>query len=156
MSAEPRSEDPVPLKGMRHLAIRVRDMGRSRIFYENLLGLRLVWEPDQNNVYLSSGTDNLALHTIPKEEAPHYHQDVGQFLDHFGFIVESPELVETMAKKMEDAGVRILVPPRAHRDGSCSFYMADPDGNKIQILYEPSLSSEKGRYILGAIRSPDP
>ena len=147
MTSEHRSKDQTPLKGLRHLAIRVLDMDRSRIFYEDLLGLRVVWEPDRDNVYLSSGMDNLALHTIPKEEVSHYHQEVGQFLDHFGFIVESPDQVETMARKMEEAGVRILNPPRAHRDGSCSFYMADPDGNKIQILYEPNLSSEKGQYI---------
>lgn len=141
-----RSDDTRPLKGMRHLAIRVRDMDRSRFFYEKLLGLRVVWEPDQDNVYLSSGTDNLALHRIPKEEVSHYHQEVGQFMDHFGFIVESPKQVEIMARKMEESGVRILHPPKVHRDGSSSFYMADPDGNKIQILYEPSLSSEKGQY----------
>jgi hypothetical protein len=27
--------------------------------------MRVVWEPDPDNVYLSSGTDNLALHRAP-------------------------------------------------------------------------------------------
>jgi len=29
-----------------------------------------------------------------------------------------------------------------HRDGSASFYCADPDGIVIQMLYEPTLSSQ--------------
>ena len=42
---------------------------------------------------------------------------------------------------METAGVRIIKPIKRHRDGSISFYMADPDGNVIQILYEPTISN---------------
>jgi hypothetical protein len=30
-----------------------------------------------------------------------------------------------------------------HRDGSASFYCADPDGIVIQMLYEPTLSLQK-------------
>ncbi len=132
------------LKGMRHLALWVIDMKRSRDFYEGLLDLQVVWEPDPDNVYLSSGWDNIALHSIPKEAIPRYEQKEGQFLDHFGFIVESPQRVEGIAKRMKEAGVTILNPPRSHRDGSYSFYMADPDGNRIQILYEPTISGYHG------------
>jgi catechol 2,3-dioxygenase-like lactoylglutathione lyase family enzyme len=37
-------------------------------------------------------------------------------------------------------GVDIVNPLRRHRDGSVSFYIRDPDGNVIQVLYEPSIS----------------
>ena len=33
-----------------------------RRFYVDLLGFEIEWEPDADNVYLSSGHDNLALH----------------------------------------------------------------------------------------------
>jgi catechol-2,3-dioxygenase len=31
--------------------------------------------------------------------------------------------------------------PKRHRDGSYSFYVADPDGNTVQVLYEPTISN---------------
>jgi hypothetical protein len=34
----------------------------------------------------------------------------------------------------------IIHPLRHHRDGSVSFYIRDPDGNVIQLLFEPSIS----------------
>jgi len=39
--------------------------------------------------------------------------------------------------------VKIVHPFKIHRDGSASFYCADPDGIVIQMLYEPHLSPQK-------------
>jgi catechol 2,3-dioxygenase-like lactoylglutathione lyase family enzyme len=117
----------IPLRGLRHLALRVTDIQKACDFYQGLLGMKIVWEPDPENVYLSSGQDNLALHQIPNAELVRYHQGVGQFLDHFGFLVEKPEQVEEVFKKMETAGVKIIKPVKRHRDGSVSFYITDPD-----------------------------
>jgi len=129
------------LRGLRHLAIRVTDMARARNFYQGLLGMTVIWEPDPENVYLTSGCDNLALHVMPTEEAASFDASKGQAMDHFGIIAESPEVVQAMEVKMKQAGVKIVKPFKGHRDGSSSFYMADPDGNVIQILYEPHISA---------------
>jgi catechol 2,3-dioxygenase-like lactoylglutathione lyase family enzyme len=135
-----------PLISLRHLALRVTDMARSRAFYEGLLGMKLVWEPDPDNVYLSAGSDNLALHQIPSDSLTTYRQE-GQFLDHFGFIVASPLEVEQWHEVLRQAGVPIVKPPARHRDNSVSCYIADPDGNVIQFLYEPTLSNQ--RWVQG-------
>lgn len=119
---------------MRHIALRVRDMARSRAFYEGLLGMRVVWEPDPDNVYLSSGLDNLALHTAD------VHAAEPQRLDHLGFILESREAVDAWQSYLEANGCPILKRVKDHRDGSRSFYVSDPDGNVVQMLYEPNLS----------------
>jgi catechol 2,3-dioxygenase-like lactoylglutathione lyase family enzyme len=132
--------DKITLRGLRHLALRVTDMQKSRDFYQGLLGMKTVWEPDPENVYMSSGQDNLALHQIPNAELSNYQQGGGQFLDHLGFLVEKPDQVEEVFKKMKTAKVKIIKPVKQHRDGSVSFYMADPDGNVVQILYEPTIS----------------
>jgi catechol-2,3-dioxygenase len=106
-------------------------MSRARAFYEGLLGMQAVWVPDPENVYLSSGSDNLALHQTDAVTPE------GGRLDHFGFMVRSKADVDRIAGKMAQSGVPILKAAREHRDGSYSFYMSDPDGNVIQILYEP-------------------
>ncbi|HJT22860.1 MAG TPA: VOC family protein [Nitrospira sp.] len=130
--------------GLRHVALRVTDLKRSRAFYEQLLSMNVVWEPDGENVYLSSGHDNLALHQISAGELPAYRPPTPQLLDHLGVIVESPQAVDAMyremAPKIESFGGRIAKEPKAHRDGSYSFYFSDPDGNVIQALYEPNIS----------------
>lgn len=133
----PEEIPPLPVRGLRHLALRVTDLSKSRRFYEGVLGMKPVWAPDPENLYLSLGSDNLALHQIPAGERL---AKEGSPLDHFGLIAENEAAVDLIARRMEEAGVPILKPVKRHRDGSYSFYMADPDGNSIQILYEPNIS----------------
>jgi len=134
------------IRGLRHLALKVTDITRSRAFYEQLFGFRVVWEPDPGSVYLSSGSDNLALHQIPGHELHDYAKPGPQFLDHCGLIVDSPTAVDRLFSVVEPQlsrfGARIVKRPKQHRDGSVSFYLTDPDGNVIQILYEPNISSK--------------
>jgi catechol 2,3-dioxygenase-like lactoylglutathione lyase family enzyme len=125
----------MPLLGLRHLALRVRDPQASKAFYADAFGMRVVWEPDPDNVYLSSGPDNLALHRA--------QVDGPGALDHLGFVVDSREEVDRLAGRFRARGIRISAEPRDHRDGSRSFYCLDPDGLQIQVLYEPTLSGQR-------------
>jgi len=130
-----------PVQGLRHLALRVLDLSTSMKFYERLFGMRVVWQPDPENVYLSSGRDNLALHQIPADEIAAYRNREHQFLDHFGFLVDSPDTVDLFYHRVQWSKIPIVKPPKRHRDGSYSFYLSDPDHNTIQLLYEPTISS---------------
>ena len=128
------------IKGMRHIALKVRDMAKSKGFYQGLLGMEVVWEPDPQNVYLSSGCDNIALHQVMPGFASIAAE---QHLDHFGFLVESIERVKELEQQFRSAGIKIVHPFKIHRDGSASFYCADPDDIVIQMLYEPQLSRQR-------------
>jgi catechol 2,3-dioxygenase-like lactoylglutathione lyase family enzyme len=123
------------LLGLRHVALNVRDPQASKRFYADCFGMSVVWEPDPDNVYLSSGVDNLALHRADEQAAG--------ALDHLGFIADSKEEVDRTAERLRGRGVPIAAEPRDHRDGSRSFYCLDPDGLRIQVLYEPSLSRQR-------------
>jgi catechol 2,3-dioxygenase-like lactoylglutathione lyase family enzyme len=118
------------VQGLRHVALRVRDVRAAAAFYREAFGMRVVWEPDASNVYLSSGDDNLALH-----EAADVTPDGA--LDHLGFVVATADDVHALAAAFAARGVPIARPPRTHRDGSVSFYCRDPDGNLVQVLWLP-------------------
>ncbi|MDR4487364.1 MAG: VOC family protein [Nitrospirales bacterium] len=125
--------------GLRHVALRVKDVRVSQRFYEELFGMKVVWNPDPENVYLSTGMDNLALHQYPQEDVSHLAPSHLHPLDHLGFLMASPQDVEEFFQEATQQGVTIVKPLRKHRDGSFSFYLADPDQNTIQILYEPTV-----------------
>ncbi len=127
------------LKGMRHIALKVRDLARSKQFYREMFGMDVVWEPDSKNVYLSSGCDNLALHEVTESFLNSAEE---RQLDHMGFLVESIERVAELERDFRSKGIKIVHPFKIHRDGSASFYCADPDGVIIQMLYEPTLSRQ--------------
>ena len=122
------------LLGLRHLALNVRDPQASKRFYCDCFGMSVVWEPDPENVYLSSGPDNLALHRA-EVAGP-------GALDHMGFIVETRDDVDRYAERFAALGVKIAAAVKDHRDGSRSFYCLDPDGLRIQVLFEPTLSKQ--------------
>lgn len=128
----------ISTQGLRHVALNVADVDVSVEFYASLFGMQVVWRPDPENAYLSSGCDNLALHKAPADNA-----STGQRLDHLGFIVAEPDGVDRAAATLAARHIPLLKAPRTHRDGSRSLYFADPDGNVIQVLYEPALSVQR-------------
>jgi catechol 2,3-dioxygenase-like lactoylglutathione lyase family enzyme len=122
---------------MRHVALRVADVERSKRFYGEVFGMRVVWQPDPDNAYLSSGSDNLALHREAEAQSP----GARQTLDHIGFFVaQLPQLERDFAWAQEH-GLKILKPLRRHRDGTSSFYIADPDGIVIQLIHDPAMAA---------------
>ena len=124
--------------GLRHLALNVRDLASMKAFYVNLLGFQVEWEPDPDNVYLTSGLDNLALHRTGAGTAA--APAAGGALDHLGLIVASAELVDAWAAYLEAHHVALDVRPNTHRDGARSCYLRDPDGNRVQIIHHPPIS----------------
>jgi catechol 2,3-dioxygenase-like lactoylglutathione lyase family enzyme len=121
--------------GLRHLALNARNLEAMKQFYVELLGFAVEWEPDADNIYLSSGIDNLALHRARSVEP-----GAASALDHLGLIVREPEDVDRWAAYLESRGVTMDAKPRTHRDGARSCYFSDPDGNHVQIIHHPPIS----------------
>lgn len=131
-------ERPRPTIGMHHIALFVADLPACERFYVDLLGMQVEWRPDENSVYLTSGSDNLALHRLDRSF------DGPQRLDHLGFIMARPEDVDAWFAYLQQAGVTMKTAPRTHRDGARSFYCLDPGGNTVQIIYHPPLAGNLG------------
>jgi catechol 2,3-dioxygenase-like lactoylglutathione lyase family enzyme len=140
-------------RGLRHLALNARHLDAMKQFYVDVLGFGVEWEPDPDNIYLSSGVDNLALHRSTalasasstalaagrsSEEVP----AVEGALEHLGLIVGKADEVDAWAAFLESRGVTLDAKPRTHRDGARSCYFRDPDGNRIQIIHHPPISDK--------------
>lgn len=123
--------------GMRHVALFVRDLEACVSFYTSLMGMEVEWRPDKQNAYLTSGSDNLALHQASTD---HRRDECAQRLDHIGFFQKYAEDVDHWFKFLQDHDVRMRTEPRTHRDGARSFYCYDPDGTVIQIIHHPPVA----------------
>ena len=124
-------QPPSPLS-LRHVALHTRDLPAMERFYVDVLGYRVEWRPDADNVYLTRGADNLALHAGRTSD--------GGPLDHVGFVVPAGADVDRWAERFAAAGRPPEAGPRTHRDGARSFYARDPDGNLIQVIFHPPIS----------------
>jgi len=129
---------PKPTAGLRHVALFVKDLEECLHFYRDLLAMDVEWQPDADNVYLTSGNDNLALHRF-KGAAFSLKE---QRLDHIGFIMRTPDEVDEWHEFLLAQGVKIKAEPKDHRDGARSFYCFDPSGNTVQMIYHEPIAGQ--------------
>jgi catechol 2,3-dioxygenase-like lactoylglutathione lyase family enzyme len=130
-----------PLRGLRHVAIFSPDLAAAERFWVEVMGYAVEWRPDPDNVYLSSGTDNLALHRQPPTPSSSSSSSSSlPRLDHIGLAVPAPDDVDAWAAHLAAQGIALEAPPRTHRDGSRSLYLRTPDGVLLQIIYHKPLS----------------
>lgn len=120
--------------GLRHVALNVLDLAKVETFYVDLLGFKVEWRPDDDNVYLCSGVDNLALHKVDQKKASE------QSLAHIGIIVDQIETVDQWYVYLLENEVEMVSKPKTHRDGARSFYCLDPERVVMQIIFHPPLS----------------
>jgi catechol 2,3-dioxygenase-like lactoylglutathione lyase family enzyme len=126
---------PAATAGMRHIALYVNDLDAAERFYVDLMGMRVEWRPDAENVYLTSGKDNLALHRSERDV-----DRTAQTLDHIGFILKRPDDVDAWYEFLLDHGVEMKSTPHTHRDGARSFYCVGPQDVIVQMIFHPPLA----------------
>jgi catechol 2,3-dioxygenase-like lactoylglutathione lyase family enzyme len=108
-----------------HVAVRVQDMARAKAFYQSL-GLRITWEADDWSYLQSPHGDGIAL------LSPGYTAAGPHFAFHYSDRAE----VDAVHQRLEVGGHEVG-PVHDHRDGTASFYLRDPEGNWLELLYEP-------------------
>jgi catechol-2,3-dioxygenase len=101
-----------------HIAITTKNVSESIAFYQkNFDGVEVLYE-DTTWGFIKVGTIKLALVTS------------GEHPPHISYKVESKQELDDYANKM-NAKINV------HRDRSESFYLNDPSGNAVEIIWYP-------------------
>ena len=122
--------------GIKHIALKVKNFDNCLKFYTDILGMDIDWQPDDDNVYLSNGKDNLALHKDSNLDL----SSKNNRLDHYGIMLKTKDDVDYWFNFIKSHDVEIFKDIKNHRDGSRSFYCYDPDKNILQIMWHPTLN----------------
>jgi catechol 2,3-dioxygenase-like lactoylglutathione lyase family enzyme len=137
MTNSTKTLKPGGMLGIRHVALFVQDLETAVTFYHDVLGMKIEWQPDTDNVYLTNDGDVLALHRI--DDAP----DGLQRLDHIGFVLKNIEDVDHWYNYLMAHNVLVTEAPKTHRDGARGFYCLDPVGNFLEFIFHPPISGLK-------------
>jgi metallothiol transferase len=102
--------------GLNHIALRVTDVLRSREFYQQHLGLKVVRDGGERNCFLTCKDAFLAL----------FHNETPG-MDHYCYSIIDYD-VRTAEEKLKAQGFE----PRVVRDAG-RIYFDDPDGLEVQL-----------------------
>ena len=130
----PGSQYPCGMLGIRHVALFVKELEIAVNFYTNIVGMKMEWQPDADNVYLTNVGDVFALHRVD------YMPQAMQRLDHIGFVLKTANDVDAWYAYFVENKVKITEAPKTHRDGARGFYCLDPVGHLLEFIYHPPIS----------------
>lgn len=119
--------------GLNHITIRVNRIDASKEFYGDILGFEVIRTMGQSMaVYDIGGGDTMVI----VEAETSYDPTSRDFrVDHFGFYVDSAEKIDELAKYFREKEVTIMSGPANRKKGRFLF-IADPDGNMIEFMYD--------------------
>lgn len=136
-----------------HVAVWARDLERLREFYVSALGgesgsLYVNQRTGFRSYFVSfHGGARLELMSLPGDSS---QEDGGGGnalgYAHVAFQLSSREAVDSMVAGLESQGVEVLGRPRLTGDGYYEAVVADPEGNRIELVGPPSSGTEsRGR-----------
>ena len=122
---------------LRHLAIRCRDMERSRDFYTNAIGWKFVdYRPSRQGLDLTDGVNNITLLQHPSDAVRPVLEEGNEYI-HFGVIVDDLEdcwrRCLAWGAKISKGDVKDRTEVVEDAAPLRSFKVLDPDGNVIDV-----------------------
>ena len=135
----------MPGGGIHHVFVTVKDLVRSRRFYDQLmprLGYPGTWDfggTGSSVGYLAAAGSFWVKQGAPRFAADTFHKDrVG--LCEIAFRAESRAEIDALARDIPAMGGSILDPPREYPEyvpGYYAVFFADPDGIKLEVVHLP-------------------
>ena len=132
----------IKLQRIGHILLTVRDLERSKAFYTNILGFKVLeQDPDHGGLFLSLGEYGNTLDLFPSTNPDAFPRGPsglgkrdGLGLKHTAFAVATENDLRDAYFALKDAGVAI------HRavdhQSQMSVYFFDPDDNLLEIVWE--------------------
>jgi catechol 2,3-dioxygenase len=137
-----------------HVVFYVKDLDRSLAFYRDLLGFQEVGKVFGGAAAaLTSGRTHHELLLIEVGEAPPPPQGHRLGLYHIGIKVgDSLDELRAAKRELEQAGVTIT--GMSDHTVSQSLYLADPDGNEVELYVDadPSIWKNSPKAVLAPIK----
>jgi catechol 2,3-dioxygenase-like lactoylglutathione lyase family enzyme len=141
----------MPIKGIDHIDLAVRDVERSLAFYLGVFGPLGVEEAfryptyrgTEEVIYLRFGKQVLGLRQADGGEFRYY--DVG--LEHLAVLVDTREELDEVYERCVALKANVHFPPEEDRDipGYWELFVFDPDGLRIEAAYYPPDVAGDGR-----------
>lgn len=113
---------------LNHVHFGTKDLSLFQKFYEQYFGFRKKFEHG-SGVFLENEAGFLIavdpVEVVP--ELPDWY--------HLGFCLDSPEKVFSLYERMKAGKVNIVRDMKAEPGAFASFFVKDPDGNKLEISW---------------------
>lgn len=118
---------------VRHVALKVLDLALSIAFYTEVLGFKILAQTATSVDFTANGSTSLLTITQPKEVIPRLRHTTGMY--HFALLLpERSDLADFLTH------IIAIGLPYGASDHAVSeaIYIADPDGNEIEIYHDRS------------------
>ena len=143
------------IKQLAHVVFRVRDLDRSKRWYQDVMGLKLMADIPGRMALFSANesvSHELGLMQIsPNAPGPDSNR-VGMY--HAGWQVESLDDMVNLKSRLEAKGVDVV--GVGDHGISIGVYVKDPDGNELEFFYElpPAEWPASGDIFVGRFPTP--
>jgi glyoxylase I family protein len=164
--AEVRSSPAIPVRSLHHYAYRCRDAEETRHFYEDILGLPLVFTVYHDHVpstgeyhpyfhiFFQMGDGScLAFFDLLDGKACEPDPNTPPWVNHVALNVNSRDELAEMKRRIEANGIEVLgVVDHGIFD---SIYFFDPNGIRLELTFQTASSEHMAKLAAEAHRALD-
>ena len=117
--------------GLTHLAIAVKDVNRTKIFYEIVFDMQVMYLENGFLQMTTTGCNDILVFEEKKEVS------IGKTggIAHFGFRLKDPADIDEMINRIIASG-GIVTEKGEFVQGSPYVFFRDPDGYLVEVWYE--------------------